>query len=417
MSTIEVNKITPVSGGTAIQVGESGDTITVPSGATITNSGTATNFTSYRPNAQPIIINGNMDVWQRGTGTVTTTGDYVGVDRFKISEDTDGSFSTERHTMSNAEFTTTGFGYALQADCTGTDASIGATQTAEITQKIEAQNLQLLQYGTSNAKNLTLAFWVKSSKTGTYCVAIRKRDSTSYDIPIEYTISSADTWEKKVINISPTAGSTSLITSSGGVIDNDNGDGLFVVFALAIGSNFHGTNNTWVAATKVATSNQVNWMDSTSNDFYLTGVQLEVGEYSASTLPSFQHETYAANLARCQRYYYLHADTAQDGGPTIGNGSIYNATTAQISVDLPVNMRTNVSISSVNVSSGYVIFHNGGTTNYNYLTVGNGTYTSAGCTSVMMDVSGATSMTGGQACWTRGNSTGAGVMCAFISEL
>ena len=71
-----------------------------------------------------------------------STGDYVGVDRFKISEDTDGSYSTQRHTMSNAEFNTTGFGYALQANCTGTDASIGATQTSEITQKIEAQNLQ-----------------------------------------------------------------------------------------------------------------------------------------------------------------------------------------------------------------------------------------------------------------------------------
>ena len=109
---------------------------------------------------------------------------------------------------------------------------------------------------------------------------------------------------KKVINISPTAGSTSLITSSGGAIANDNGEGIFVLFALAIGSNFHGTNNTWVAATKVATSNQVNWMDSTDNNFYLTGVQLEVGEFSSTTLPPFQHESIATNLARCQRYYF-----------------------------------------------------------------------------------------------------------------
>ena len=259
---------------------------------------------SKRPNAEPLIINGNMNVWQRATSATTTTGAYATVDRYKISEDTDGSYSTQRHTMSNAEKQTTGFDYALQANCTGTDSSIGASQTAEITQKIEAQNCQVLQYGTSNAKNLTLAFWVKSNKTGTYCVAIRKRDSTSYDIPIEYTISSADTWEKKVINISPTAGSTSLITSSGGAIANDNGEGIFVLFALAIGSNFHGTNNTWVAATKVATSNQVNWMDSTDNNFYLTGVQLEVGEFSSTTLPPFQHESIATNLARCQRYYF-----------------------------------------------------------------------------------------------------------------
>jgi hypothetical protein len=320
-----------------------------------------------RPNAQALIINGNMDVWQRGTATVTTTGDYVGVDRFKISEDTDGSFSTERHTMSNAEFTTTGFGYALQADCTGTDASIGASQTAEITQKIEAQNLQLLQYGTSNAKNLTLSFWVKSSKTGTYCVAIRKRDTTSYDIPIEYSISSADTWEKKVLNISPTAGSTSLITSSGGVIDNNNGDGLHVTFCLAIGSNFQGTNNTWVAASKLCTSNQVNWMDSTSNDFYLTGVQLEVGEYSASTLPSFQHETYAANLARCQRYYYKMIDE----NVALATFSYYSASRVEAGVSFPVTMRTAPSLISTSGSSYFRVQRNGGDNNLNDLSGSN----------------------------------------------
>ena len=350
MSKIETNTIDNISGSSALQIGDtntatiglgkSGDTITVPSGATITNSGTATNFTSYRPNAQALIINGNMDVWQRGTGTVTTTGDYVGVDRFRISEDTDGSFSTERHTMSNAEFTTTGFGYALQADCTGTDASIGATQTAEITQKIEAQNLQLLQYGTSNAKNLTLAFWVKSSKTGTYCVAIRKRDSTSYDIPIEYTISSADTWEKKVINISPTAGSTSLITSSGGVIDNNNGDGLHVTFCLAIGSNFQGTNNTWVAASKLCTSNQVNWMDSTSNDFYLTGVQLEVGEYTSSTLPPFQHESFGDNLLRCQRYLEFSSDYGATYTSGVNSCVIMDMTSGSHPLYFPISYNT-----------------------------------------------------------------------------
>ena len=308
MSTIEVNKITPVDGGTTTTLGDSGDTFTVTSGATFNAS--SSNLAN-RPNAEALIINGNMDVWQRGTGTVTTTGGYVGVDRFKISEDTDGSYSTQRHAMSNAEFNTTGFGYALQANCTGTDASIGASQSAEITQKIEAQNLQLLQYGTSNAKSITLAFWVKSSKTGTYCIAINKKDSTAYNISHEYTISSADTWEKKVIHISPTAGSTSFITSSAGAIANDNGEGLYVVFALAIGSNYHGANNTWTASSSLSTSNQVNWMDNTNNNFYLTGVQLEVGEYTSATIPPFQHETFGSNLSRCQRYFQMRAEGNQ----------------------------------------------------------------------------------------------------------
>jgi len=330
------------------------DVANMLTGATpISNGGTGLTTNVSRPNEKSLIINGNMDVWQRATSATAVTGAYATVDRYKISEDTDGSYTTERHTMSNAEKQTTGFDYALKAVCTGTDSSIGASQTAEITQKIEAQNCQVLQYGTSNAKNLTLAFWVKSSKTGTYCVAIRKRDSTSYDIPIEYTISSADTWEKKVINISPTAGSTSLITSSGGAIANDNGEGIFVLFALAIGSNFHGTNNTWVAATKVATSNQVNWMDSTDNNFYLTGVQLEVGEYTSSTLPPFQHESFADNLARCHRYCYVMGASAnaEDGGQfTIGSGLVRSSGSAKftdIVGSYPQPLRTLPSVTQV----------------------------------------------------------------------
>ena len=356
MSTIEVNKITPVSGGTATTLGDSGDTFTVTSGATFNAS--SSNLAN-RPNAEALIINGNMDVWQRGTGTVTTTGGYVGVDRFKISEDTDGSYSTQRHAMSNAEFNTTGFGYALQANCTGTDASIGASQSAEITQRIEAQNLQLLQYGTSNAKSITLAFWVKSSKTGTYCIAINKKDSTAYNISHEYTISSADTWEKKVIHISPTAGSTSFITSSAGAIANDNGEGLYVVFALAIGSNYHGANNTWTASSSLSTSNQVNWMDNTNNNFYLTGVQLEVGEYTSSTLPPFQHESFGDNLARCERYcLQLEHDMTGGNETQVCFGWAYNTSSAYGFRDFAVQMRTQPTMSSANGTNYFRIHTN-----------------------------------------------------------
>jgi len=273
--------------------------------------------------------------------------------------------------MSIAELNTTGFGYALQANCTGTDASIGASQTAEITQKIEAQNLQLLQYGTSNAKNLTLSFWVKSSKTGTYCVAIRKRDTTSYDIPIEYSISSADTWEKKVLNISPTAGSTSFITSSAGAITNDNGDGLHVTFCLAIGSNYHGTNNTWVAATKLSTSNQVNWMDSTDNNFYLTGVQLEVGEYTSATIPPFQHETYAENLRRCMRYFYILGgvtDTQKRLSVNFCNPSNRNQTLGLHHLPVPMRTAQTVTIPS---ASDFSVTHLGGANACSSVTINN----------------------------------------------
>ena len=120
-------------------------------------------------------------------------------------ESTDGAYTSERSTD-----TPTGTGYSLKLQVTTADTSIAAAQYSYILHEIEAQNLQSLQYGTSSAKTLTLSFWVKSNKTGTYTIDLVKRDSTAYYIPVEYTISSANTWEKKTITITPTAGSTSL---------------------------------------------------------------------------------------------------------------------------------------------------------------------------------------------------------------
>ena len=103
-----------------------------------------------------------------------------------------------------------------------------------------------------------------------------------------------------MIVLSPTAGSTSLITASGGAIADDNGVGLQITFGLAWGSNYHGTNNTWTTSAHLATSNQVNWLDSTDNNFFLTGVQLEVGDQATD----FEHLPHDVQLQRCSRYYH-----------------------------------------------------------------------------------------------------------------
>ena len=166
-----------------------------------------------------MIINGGMQVWQRATAATVVTGAYATADRWKFEEASDGAFSSERHAMSVAELNTTGHRTALKLVCTGADTSIAASQYAYCNHNLEAQYLQHLQYGTANAKTLTLSFWVKSNKTGTYCVLLRKIDNTTYHYVREYTIDSADTWEQKTITITPTAGSTSLITSAAGIID------------------------------------------------------------------------------------------------------------------------------------------------------------------------------------------------------
>ena len=244
------------------------------------------------------IINGDMQCWQRATAATTVTNAYATVDRYKFTENTSGAFSSERSTD-----TPTGTGYSLKLQCTTADTSMAAGDYAYMVQNIEAQNLQSLQYGTSSAKTLTLSFWVKSSKTGTYAIVFSKLDNTVYLFRHEYTIDSANTWEKKTITISPTAGSTSFITSAAGAIDNDNGTGCSVFWWLCSGTDLNGgTSNAWSSNTAhYTTTNQVNWFDSTSNNFYLAQVQLEIGEVATA----FEHEDLGTALRKCKRYYEL----------------------------------------------------------------------------------------------------------------
>ena len=247
-----------------------------------------------------LIINGAMQVAQRGTSAVAAgAGTYPSIDRFKAWENTDGAFTVEQSTTAPAGFTT-----SFKAQVTTADTSLAAAQYAQISQQIEAQNLQYLEYGTSGAKTLTLSFHVRSSKTGSYSITIYKDDATSYLFSKSYTIDSADTWEKKTITITP----DSNIKAAGGAIANDNGIGFYVFWNLAAGTNYDdATDNTWSSNTShYNTNSQVNWMDNTSNNFYITGVQLEIGDLASP----FEHEDIGTTLAKCQRYYFQYGPHA-----------------------------------------------------------------------------------------------------------
>ena len=178
-------------------------------------------------------------------------------------------------------------------DCTTADTSLAADEIMNIYQRFEGQNLQYLKKGTSNAESLTLSFWVKATKTGTYVTNLYDNDNNRA-INKTYTISSSDTWEKKTITF---AGDTS------GVLGNDNASSLEVYFQLFAGSNFTSGSlqTSWGSydATKWA-SGQVNVADSTSNNWLITGVQLEAGT-SAS---DFEFLPVDVNLQRCLRYFY-----------------------------------------------------------------------------------------------------------------
>jgi len=255
-----------------------------------------------------LIINGAMTVAQRSVSAVAAGNpNYPSVDRYKAWEGTDGAYTVEQSTDAP-----TGFTKSLKAQVTTADTSLAAGQYAQILQNIEAQDCQHLDYGLSTAKTLTLSFWVKSSKTGTYCITAYKEDSTGSAstllFPKEYTISSANTWEHKTITIEP----DSQIKAATGAIDDDSGVGIAIYWNLAQGSTYTGgTDGTWSANTNhFATTNQVNWMDNTSNNFYLTGVQLEVGTEATD----FEHRSFGDELLRCKRYFEVYAPVTNDDG-------------------------------------------------------------------------------------------------------
>jgi len=236
-----------------------------------------------------LIINGAMNVAQRGTSeTGITSSAYSACDRFKPNIVNAGTW-----TISQSSDAPDGFATSLKFDCTTADTSLGVSDRFRLDYYIEGQDVQHLQKGSASAKSLTISFYVKTNKTGTYVCELNDADNTrAYSQT--YTVDSANTWEKKTIVFS---GDTS------GVLDNDNNSSLQVHWWIASGTDFtSGTTPTgWgtrINANRAAGLN-VNIADSTINDWYITGVQLEVG----STATEFEHRSYGEELALCQRYY------------------------------------------------------------------------------------------------------------------
>ena len=237
-----------------------------------------------------IIINGDMSIAQRGTSTsgVTSSG-YYACDRWRAGFDTAGTWTISQDTDVP---TGQGFAKSMKFDCTTANASLSANSAFFLSQRLEGQNLQYLKKGTSNAESLTASFWVKSNKTGTYILMLDDTDNNR-SFSQSYTISSANTWEKKTLTY---AGDTT------GTLNNDNGRSFDLRFWLVAGTTYSsGTLNTsWNSNTNANLAvGQVNLADSTSNDFYITGIQLEAG----TTASEFEFLPVDVNFNRCLRYY------------------------------------------------------------------------------------------------------------------
>ena len=238
-----------------------------------------------------INLNGGMTVWQRGNGpTAAINATCSTADRWSFfTSGSGGAYTTERSAGHLAE---TGHDTALKVVVTTADTSIAGGDYYSFLQRIEAQDVQQLQYGTNSAKHLTFSFWVRASKPGTNTVFITKEDSTTWRFVREFTINSADTWEYKTITFPP-------LTASTGGITNDNGTGLQIGWILKYGSSYAGAADEWTTNSRFTTSNAVNNMDTVGNTFYVTGVQVEVGKVATP----FEHRSYGEELALCQRYY------------------------------------------------------------------------------------------------------------------
>lgn len=267
-----------------------------------------------------LIINGAMQVAQRGTSAAgqTSVDGYPCVDRFKVQADSSGTF-----TFSQSTTAPDGFANSLKVECTTADAS---PNYLLIFQRMEGQNLQQLKKGTANAESLTLSFWVRSSKTGTYQTNLRDHDNGRV-IGQSYTISSANTWEHKSITF---AGDTT------GALGNDNGNSFAVEWWLAAGATYTGgaVPTAWEAFNNpdraAALTGAIG--ASTSDDFYITGVQLEVG----STATPFEHRSYGDELARCQRYFEKSFSDGTAPGTTTITGVI-RFRAASSSVEFPLS--------------------------------------------------------------------------------
>jgi hypothetical protein len=240
-----------------------------------------------------LIINGDMNIAQRGTSsTGITAGGYYTVDRWRQQISGGGTYTQAQTalTSSDAPFAD-GFSQSVKYDCT--TAYTSANSFNVLRQIIEGQNLQQLAYGTSSAKSLTLSFWVKSNVTGTAVASLYSADSNKH-IGQTYTIDATNTWEYKTVT---------FVGDTASTFDNDNNASLYVNLMMATGTDYtSGTlPSTWTTYSNAdfAAGQTIDISASTSNEISFTGVQLEEG----TTATPFEHLQYGQQLARCQRYY------------------------------------------------------------------------------------------------------------------
>jgi hypothetical protein len=315
-------------------------TLTLPdgdgdSGQTLVTNGSGTLSWHAPYGNRNLIINGAMQVAQRGTSATFSTSSegYLVADRFAFSM----NGTSTVYTASQDTTAPDGFANSLKLDCTTADASLSAGDFTQLHYRIEGQDLQQLQKGTSGAKKVTISFYVRSPKTGTHILEIQDRDNTR-SISKAYTVSSANTFEYKEVTFD---GDTS------GALNNDNGESFRLTWWLQAGSTY--TSGTLATSWESTTSanravGQVNIGDDAANNFFISGIQMELGEQATP----FEHRSYADELLRCQRYAVVYSAASSGNETYIGSGTTIDVDDVLVVASLPNNLRATPTVTFTN---------------------------------------------------------------------
>ena len=298
------------------------------------------------------IINGDMRIDQRNSGaslTPTTDGQYT-LDRFQVYISQSSKFSVQQ----NAGSVTPPAGFNYYAGITSLSSyTVGTNDYFCFVQNIEGYNIGDFAWGTANAKAITISFWVRSSLTGTFGGSIRN-GAANYSYPFTYTISSANTWEQKTVNITaPTSGTWTSTNTSG----------LQLILGLGVGTANSGTAGAWTGSSVLSVTSSTSIVGTNGATFYITGVQLEVG----STATPFERRMYGQELALCQRYLY-HWDSSSNVYARVQTGVIFAANSVQVQINLPVVMRSAPTLESYSTASTFRIVSNGSVFNASSIT-------------------------------------------------
>tara|TARA_Y100001972_G_scaffold122429_1_gene168041 strand:- start:1116 stop:2213 length:1098 start_codon:yes stop_codon:yes gene_type:complete len=254
-----------------------------------------------------MIINGNMEVAQRATSVAVTSGGYHTVDRFNIGLSSAGRFTMSQESITDLE----GFGKALKLDCTTADTSIGSTELLTLNQKFEGQFIQKMQKGFSSAKATTLSFYVKGNASATYAVELSDTDNSGRHISKTFSVTTS--WNR--VSLTFPGDTTGKITA-----DNSRSLDMNIWLHAGSGYNSGSIQDSWGALNQAGRATGISsFFDSTDREFFITGVQFELGEVATP----FEHETFGDNLQRCQRYFYKYISN-HDYGPLGANGMQIN---------------------------------------------------------------------------------------------